>query len=194
MTPILAYYLKINMGIAIFYAFYRLFFFKDTFFHWRRYALLAFFIISLIYPLLNFQDWIKEQEPIQEFVTVYNTTILPEVSTSPNNESNLWMPIVSKLVSSIYFLVISLLIARFIIQISSICILAIRSKKGLLHNTTVHILTNSSAPFSFFKWIFIHPSLHNEKELREILAHEDTHANQWHSIDVIISEIITICC
>lgn len=32
MTPELAYFLKINVGIALFYAFYRLFLYKDTFF------------------------------------------------------------------------------------------------------------------------------------------------------------------
>lgn len=42
MTPELAYFLKINVAIALFYAFYRLFFHKDTFFHWRRIALLCF--------------------------------------------------------------------------------------------------------------------------------------------------------
>ena len=31
MTPELAYFLKINVAIALFYAFYRLFFHKDTF-------------------------------------------------------------------------------------------------------------------------------------------------------------------
>lgn len=56
MTPELAYFLKINVAIALFYAFYRLFFYKDTFFHWRRIALLSFFAISLLYPLLNIQD------------------------------------------------------------------------------------------------------------------------------------------
>ncbi len=44
MTPELAYFLKINVAIALFYAFYRLFFHKDTFFHWRRIALLCFFL------------------------------------------------------------------------------------------------------------------------------------------------------
>ena len=56
MTPELAYFLKINVAIALFYAFYRLFFHKDTFFHWRRTALLCFFGISLLYPLLNIQE------------------------------------------------------------------------------------------------------------------------------------------
>ena len=59
MTPELAYFLKINVAIALFYAFYRLFFHKDTFFHWRRMALLCFFAISMLYPLLNIQGMDK---------------------------------------------------------------------------------------------------------------------------------------
>ena len=59
MTPELAYFLKINVGIALFYAFYRLFLYKDTFFHWRRTALLCFFGVSLLYPMLNLQEWVK---------------------------------------------------------------------------------------------------------------------------------------
>lgn len=37
----LAYFLKVNVAIVLFYAFYRLFFYKDTFFGWRRTALPA---------------------------------------------------------------------------------------------------------------------------------------------------------
>ena len=42
----LAYFLKVNVAIVLFYAFYRLFFYKDTFFGWRRTALLCFFAVS----------------------------------------------------------------------------------------------------------------------------------------------------
>ena len=48
MTPELAYFLKINIAIALFYAFYRLFFYRDTFFQWRRTALLCFLVISRV--------------------------------------------------------------------------------------------------------------------------------------------------
>ena len=78
MTPELAYFLKINVAIALFYAFYRLFFHKDTFFHWRRIALLCFFAISLLYPLLNIEGWIKAHEPMVAMADLYATIILPE--------------------------------------------------------------------------------------------------------------------
>lgn len=83
MTPELAYFLKINVAIALFYAFYRLFFYKDTFFHWRRIALLSFFAISLLYPLLNIQGWIKTHEPMVAMADLYATIILPEQTVTP---------------------------------------------------------------------------------------------------------------
>ena len=53
MTPEFAYLLKVNVAFVLFYAFYRLFFYKDTFFKLRRAILLAFFGLALFYPLLN---------------------------------------------------------------------------------------------------------------------------------------------
>lgn len=35
-APELIYMLKVNIGIALFYAFYKLFCCRDTFFQWRR--------------------------------------------------------------------------------------------------------------------------------------------------------------
>lgn len=61
MTPEFAYFLKVNVAFILLYAFYRLFFYKDTFFKLRRTILLAFFGVSLLYPLMNIQDWIREQ-------------------------------------------------------------------------------------------------------------------------------------
>lgn len=86
MTPELAYFLKINVAIALFYAFYRLFFHKDTFFHWRRMALLCFFAISMLYPLLNIQGWIKAHEPMVAMADLYATIILPEQVVTPLQE------------------------------------------------------------------------------------------------------------
>lgn len=56
----MVYFLKINVAIALFYAFYRLFFYKDTFFAWRRTALLCFFAVSAAVPLLDIQQWIVQ--------------------------------------------------------------------------------------------------------------------------------------
>ena len=40
--------------------------------------------------------------------------------------------------------------------------------------------------------MFFNPEQFNKKELELILNHEKVHANQWHSIDIIVSQIVTI--
>ena len=55
-------------------------------------------------------------------------------------------------------------------------------------------MNKPAGPFSFFRLVFLHPDSHSEKEIDEILVHECTHVSQWHSIDVIICELVCIIC
>ena len=190
----LAYFLKINVAIALFYAFYRLFFYKDTFFTWRRAALLCFFAISAVYPLLNIQTWITEQEPMVAMADLYADIVLPEFTITPEQAIYDWKTLLLQAVGFAYWGMVIVLAIRFFIQLAGIIRLAFRCRKAKIGNTNVHLLRQASGPFSFFHWIFIHPTSHTEDELSEILTHEQTHANQWHSIDVLVSEIVCIFC
>ena len=190
----LAYFLKINVAIALFYAFYRLFFYKDTFFTWRRAALLCFFAVSAVYPLLNIQTWITEQEPMVAMADLYADIVLPEFTITPEQVTSDWKTLLPQTVGFAYWGMVIVLAIRFLIQLAGIIRLAFRCRKAKIENTNVHLLRQASGPFSFFHWIFIHPTSHTEDELSEILTHEQTHANQWHSIDVLVSEIVCIFC
>ena len=187
MTPEFAYFLKVNVAFILLYAFYRLFFYKDTFFKLRRTILLAFFGVSLLYPLMNIQDWVREQEPMVEVIQMYSA-ILPETTITPDNvpETN-WHDLLLSGVSYLYWGGVIALLLRFLVQLSSILLLARRSEVALIRNVRVHLLSKPAGPFSFFRLVFLHPDSHSEKEIDEIL-------NQWHSIDVIICELVCIIC
>ena len=196
MTPELAYFLKINVGIIVFYIFYRLFFYKDTFFHWRRTALLCFLGVSLFYPMLNLQEWVKAHEPMVVIADLYATTLLPEVvfeETITPTHTN-WQEFATNSLSIIYFCGVILLFSRFIMQLTSIILLRIQCKVTEIQGVRVQILNKASGPFSFFHWIFVHPESHTQEELAEILTHEQTHAHQLHSADIMFSELICIAC
>ena len=196
MTPELAYFLKINVGIIVFYLFYRLFFYKDTFFHWRRTALLCFLGVSLFYPMLNLQEWVKAHEPMVVIADLYATTLLPEVvfeETITPTHTN-WQEFATNSLSIIYFCGVILLFIRFIMQLTSIILLRIQCKVTEIQGVRVQILNKASGPFSFFHWIFVHPESHTQEELAEILTHEQTHAHQLHSADIMFSELICIAC
>lgn len=190
----LAYFLKVNVAIVLFYAFYRLFFYKDTFFSWRRTALLCFFAISAVYPLLNIQTWITAQEPMVAVAELY-ASAWPEFTFTPQAEATTnWENIISSCASFIYWGILFILIIRFLIQLTGIIRLAFKCRTTQINGSTLYLLNRPGGPFSFFHWIFVHPASHTEEELHEILTHEQTHARQWHSIDVIVSELACILC
>ena len=190
----LAYFLKVNVAIVLFYAFYRLFFYKDTFFGWRRTALLCFFAVSAAIPLLNIQTWITEQEPMVAMADLYASVVLPELTAGTEATPADWKSILSEYANIAYWGIAALLMIRLIMQLAGIIRLTCRCRKIQIGNTSIHLLPKADGPFSFFHWIFIHPSSHTEEEFNEILTHEQTHARQWHSIDVIISELVCIFC
>ena len=194
MAPEWIYLLKVNAGIALFYAFYKLFCQRDTFFLWRRFALLSFMGISFVYPLLNIQHWVKEQPAMYELADYYATfMMLEEVYVSPTTP-HVEVPSLMTLCTTLYFAGILLLSLRFIIQLLSICRMRRMGKTVYLDGQRVISLSTEGNPFSFFGWIFVYlPTLKPDSQ-GEILMHEQTHARQWHSIDVIVSEIVNIIC
>lgn len=189
----MVYFLKINVAIALFYAFYRLFFYKDTFFAWRRTALLCFFAVSAAVPLLDIQQWIVQQEPMAAMADLYAAVVLPELTLTPQPETD-WRQLVADGIVVAYWLVAALLALRFLVQLAGIVRLARRCPTQKIDGTTVHLLPRAEGPFSFFRWIFVCPDAHTGDELHEILTHERTHARQWHSIDVLTGELACIIC
>lgn len=194
MTPEFAYLLKVNVAFVLFYAFYRLFFYKDTFFKLRRAILLAFFGLALFYPLLNIQDWVRQQEPIADVIYMYSA-MLPEATAKADAVASVdWYGWLLGSLGFIYWGIVAFLCGRFLVQLSSILWLAHTSERVVIHETPVYALRKAAGPFSFFRMVFLHPESHSDKETDEILTHECTHVSQWHSIDVILSEMMCMAC
>lgn len=194
MTPEFAYLLKVNVAFVLFYAFYRLLFYKDTFFKLRRAILLAFFGLALFYPLLNIQDWVRQQEPIADVIYMYSA-MLPEATAKADAAASVdWYGWLLGSLGFIYWGIVAFLCGRFLVQLSSILWLAHTSERVVIHETPVYALRKAAGPFSFFRMVFLHPESHSDKETDEILTHECTHVSQWHSIDVILSEMMCMAC
>ncbi|NDV58731.1 M56 family metallopeptidase [Bacteroides sp. 519] len=205
MNPELIYFLKVNLAMVVFYGFYRLFFYKDTFFGWRRVTLLSFLVISFLHPLLNIQDWAKQQEPIVAMADIYATVFMPEFMpelvqpASPSIQNSAVVALEEKtnpatILFYVYLGIAALLVTRLLVQLFGLLKLRLQTTTVYIKDVKVQMLNKQAGPFSFFKWIFIYPDAHTEEELKEILTHEQTHARQWHSIDVIFSELLCAVC
>lgn len=185
---ILSYLIKISVSLALFYGLYMLCLRTDTFFRLRRgYFLFAVFF-SLLFPVFIIEIPIREEVPVQ--VPAYWLSQIDVVAEAKQIPTiNIWSVVLTVLA------IVSLLYAiRFIMQLFSVVRLRINNEPEILHTCKIiKMKDKNTSPFSFFKWIFINPEIRTEKEVSEIIAHEQVHVNQYHSIDVILAEILCIC-
>jgi TonB family protein len=83
---------------------------------------------------------------------------------------------------------------RFIAQLCSVFRMRWKGTRSMIDGQRIISIPTEADPFSFFGWIFLYlPGLKDESR-QEILKHEQTHARQWHSMDVILCELINIVC
>lgn len=188
----LAYFLKVNVALVLFYTFYRLFCLKDTFFGWRRGALMSFFVLALLAPLGNIEVWVQQQVPMVAIAELYADVLPKDVAHTGENTD--WKHFVQTAILTIYWCGVAILMVRFLLQLASVIRLAGRCLSATITGCRVRLLPQGEAPFSFFHLIFVCPDIHHSDELNEILAHEQAHARQWHSLDVVVSELVCIGC
>lgn len=188
MNDALIYFLKVNIAIALFYLFYRLFFAGDTFWKARRYYLLFSILVSLGYPFLSIENWMQKQEPVQRIIVNYAS--LPEIVVSSNRQISIFT--IENMLLAFYFLGMLLLLVKFMIQLISIFRIRMAGKHENIQGVEVIVVNKDISPFSFFNSIYLNPALHNPQETSQILLHEQTHVKQLHSVDVMVSEILTM--
>ncbi|MDD4593425.1 MAG: M56 family metallopeptidase, partial [Parabacteroides sp.] len=180
--------MKVNIGIIILYLTYKLLFSKDTFFKLRRSILLFFIAIAILYPLIDIQEWMNRQTHMEKVVQIYST-IVPGNIVTPQEVATDWHTVLYSVIHYLYWIVTTTFLIRFILQLFCILKLARISQKTTVHGLRVRVTNKPCGPFSFFRLIFIHPDSIAENEIDEVLTHEYTHAKQYHSLDVIISEL-----
>lgn len=194
MTPDITYFLKVNGAIALFYLFYRLCFYRDTFFGLRRAMLLAFFGIAFLYPLLDVPDWMRGRMPMAETVSLYASVWLgPEAEQSAGHGDGGWLLPANWLIF-VYVAGAVLGSVRFLVRLGSVAVLSARCGKAEIRGIRVRLQGRGGEPCSFFNLIFIDPAGYGEKELEEILTHELAHVRQLHSLDVLLCEWLAAVC
>ena len=186
------YLLKANVILALLYAFYRLFFYRDTFFNYRRATLLCILAVSVLAPLPWMQLWMGSLPPVQAVGTFTTEVLLPEFVVTPKTGST--GITLLQVAAWIYGIGVCLLMGRIGIQLGAIARLTRRCPQMELNGMAVRALPKGEAPFSFFRRIFVCPTDHTPGELDEILAHEQTHARQIHSLDVVMAELACALC
>ncbi len=196
MNPFLIYLLKVNIALSFIFALYFLFFRNNTLFKSKRIFLWAVCAFSLIYPFVSVP--INNPAP---FVQNINYLVGSEIYADDTTTLNIGEAAVntlevdfSQIILLLYLAVTFGLTIRFIIQCGGLIKLIRKGKSIQLMGYNVIIHCKSTTPFSFFSWILMDNETSMENDVEEILAHEQAHVNQKHSVDVILFEIYSIFC
>jgi TonB family protein len=166
------YLLLSNLYLILFFGFYALFLQRETFFQLNRVYLLCSAIISFLIPIIQ-SDWVKQwfitQKVHQTLYSASPDLVYGIQGIQPNRVT------IGEIVGTIYAAGILVLSIKLIWQFVVLRQL-LKSKKA-------------AAAWSFFKNIAVDEQLENRDV---ILAHEEVHARQWHSADVMLMEMLMI--
>jgi len=163
------YLLLVNIYLLLFYGFYNLLLRRETFFQLNRVYLVSAALLSFLIPLIQ-AEWVKNLFITQQVkYTIYGSPIViyqlnPIVAKAPVS--------IGQLLAALYLAGVLFLTLRFLWQL-------IR-----LNNEP-----QADVAYSFFKKIRLNEQL---SDSHVIATHEQVHAQQWHSADVLIIEAVMI--
>ncbi|MEO9510551.1 MAG: peptidoglycan DD-metalloendopeptidase family protein [Flavobacteriaceae bacterium] len=186
MEAFFVHLLKSSFALLLFTISYYLFLKKETFFSSNRVFLLLGLIISVALP----------------FITI-SKTVLVEPETMVSNDFQMMEASASVSIPSTSFDWTSILLMIYLIGLVYFSLRLVRqfwSIKNIKKNSDIieddnfyHVHTKENiAPFSFFRHIFYYPKQFSPTDLNTILTHEKVHANELHSIDILITELFFI--
>ncbi len=177
------YLLTSTITATILFVVYQLFLEKEKMHRFNRFYLLTSLLFSLLIPFISI-------EIIEEITT-------PVAAPIPMSFSGGTMVIaeetnyLEQIVWGIYLLVTAILTFRFTRNIITFYQLKKNNATLSFQNATLVLLQEPVLPHTFMNSIFINEAEYQERKIeKELFAHELTHVNQKHTLDVLFIELI----
>jgi len=186
MNELFIYLIKNGLSLIIFYAFYRIFLQKETFFILNRIYLLSSIFISALIPLISIK--VPSSSNAIQYILL-NTINIGELGI----ESAIIKQLSGlEIVLIIYFAVVGLLLIRFLLQITYFFVSIKKHRINRQYNSKIISTDTNTSPFSFFGFIFINKNLFDQSDIEKIISHEKIHVRQMHTIDLILMELTCV--
>ena len=185
---IISYTVKASLAMILLYGLYVLCFRNDTFNKTKRFYLLFIVLFSLVYPFCKLNIATAGNIAIYE-------AILPQIEVTDNlpvaNDQTFALGM-NNLLLLFFFSGIVVLFVRLFIQLLGIIKLRLINYSQTSLNYRIISLDKTITPFSFFNWIFIPTNGFKQEDVDVMMAHEEEHADQFHSFDILLSELFCI--
>ncbi|WP_081852517.1 M56 family metallopeptidase [Prevotella sp. 10(H)] len=189
---IIIYLAKVSIALALFYGLYLLFLRKDTFLRLRRGFFLIALLFSLLFPAFTIEIPATSDTPL--YIPAYWLPEAEAIEIVADADSESALIDMRTIALGVLFTISLICALKFIFQLLSIVRLRFANESEEKVNCRIiKVKDKKASPFSFFGWIFINRDMDCAAKLDEIIAHEQVHVRQYHSIDVLLFEIFCIC-
>lgn len=187
MMDFLVYDAKVAVLIAMFYMFYRLLLQRDNLHVLNRIVLLGTAVLSFVLPLC--------------VITLHQTKIVSselmasvsvgEPMTAGIIEENAETPWWGIVLAVVFALGVIITLTYTIVSISKVCILIRGCEKHPQDDgTIIAVAEGEISPFSWMRYIVLSRSDY-ENPCSAIMMHERGHIKRYHSLDVVLVDILT---
>jgi len=180
---------KVSVLLAIFFLAYFFLLRKETFFNANRWYLLSGILTSIALPFILFEKIILVEPVVNQFVPNQNSIVYQPITLSPEPvfEINWFYVLIGIYTIGLLFFFLKFL--KDLIALSRI----LKNQKIQEFERFKLLDTNKiQLPFSFFNYIVFNSSQFKQVELENILEHEKVHSAQYHSADMILSQLFCI--
>ena len=174
---------------------------KEKHFRLNRFYLLASILLGLILPLLCFVS-IEELGVIPIITSDINHTYQEQLlsinefsnnvqSRTPITTTSSSLSLLS-LLQLVYFIGLLIALFRMVKSTLKLCDLF---RQGNITKHVTHteiIVENQILPFSFMNYVFIGSETYDSHERTNILRHELCHVQAYHSLDILLIEILKL--
>ncbi|WP_431133770.1 M56 family metallopeptidase [Psychroserpens mesophilus] len=183
----LIYLLKSSACLALFMIFYKLLLEKTSVHTLKRFYLISVLILAFTIPSLTFIEYI---EPVIADNIMLGGSSFEIIETQPQKTATDYTSII---LWSMYGLGVIVFLMKFCMNLYRI-ISRIRNNPKYKSATFINVLVkNLITPHTFFCYIFLNKYKFKNSEIpEEVILHEQAHAKQRHSIDIIFIELLQI--
>jgi len=187
MENLLTYIIQVNLLLSILYLGYVGLLRGLTFYLLNRAYFLIGGLFAFIYPFLDLKSlFVKrglDMGAVGEQISFY--------MAEQDVQERLT---VGGLLEMVFILGAGVLLLKFLFQLLSLLRIHLHStadrwKTYFFRNVFIPIV-----PFSFLNKIYVNKEQHVDAELKDIFKHEDIHVKGLHSLDILLFEIILVCC
>jgi TonB family protein len=187
MNSTVPYLVQSTATLLVLYAVYWFFLRKDTFFHINRFYLVLTLLLSLVMPLFDIR--LFSDGPVSPVAILLDTvTITPEKIEKVTSGHLSWF----ETAGVIYLTGVIIFMILFIIRLIQLALIIHRHKITRQEGMNLVFVDKGYSPFSFFNLVFIRKDYNVNGKLTPVLAHEEVHIRQYHTIDLLLAEIVII--